>query len=69
MYELNNISDNDWNNLTGMDDKCVELMFTEEPPLALASNRKILGSPNETSFILSTRNRIQADIRIDKRDI
>jgi hypothetical protein len=69
MYDINSIKEVDWNNFTGMVDQVVELMFTREPPLALTSNRHLLGSPNEGNFMLTSKNRMQGNIRIDKRDI
>jgi hypothetical protein len=69
IYEINNISLTDWDSFTGVADRVVEIMFTREPPLMLASNRRLLGDPNESNFMLSTKNRMQGDIRIEKRDI
>jgi len=69
LYELNQISLAEWDNFTGTSDRVVEIMFTREPPLALASNRRLLGDPNEAQFMLSNKNRMQGNIMIEKRDI
>ena len=69
IFELNSLTDADWNLLMQMDDKAIELMFTEEPPLALASNRRLLGNPTEAEFMLSVKNQLQSDIRVEKRTI
>lgn len=69
IFDLNNIQGSDWNNFTGIDDQVVELMFTKEPPLVMASNRKLLGNPTEAEFILTVKDRIQGNVRVEKREI
>jgi len=69
IFDINNISESDWLNFTGNDDYVVELMFTKEPPLTMASNRKLLGNPTEAEFMLSVKNRIQGNVRVEKREI
>jgi len=69
MFDLNGITEAEWDDFLPDALSTCSLMFTEEPPLALTSNKKVFSGITEAEYMLGTKAHIPANMRVERREI